>query len=456
MNPRSMRSSCRRSTFSTSAHSIASSMRRNRQTPSSSMPRGISVAGPHTPTSAPSFSSPQMFERATREWRISPTRQTFSPAILPCVSRMVRRSSSAWVGCSCLPSPALTTFERIRSPRNWAAPDEGCRITTMSIRIASRFFAVSTRVSPFCTALPDAATLTVSAERRFSANSKEMRVRVEASKNRLTIVLPRNAGTFLMGRSDTSLNGSAVSRIRRIWSGERCSSPTRSLPSTAVMRPLLGPRLKPRLGAYGWSRLSRRRRAASELADSRATPRHQLHQILPIDLLYQHVHALPAVHLHLLADNVRLDRQLATAAVDEHAQRNPFGAPKVRELVERGPNGAAGVQHVVHDHHVLAGEIAGDAGLSDDRLRAHGLEVVAIQGDVEGAAGDDHALVRLDLLGDPFGELHAAPLDADQDQLLGPVRQLEHLDRHTLKRPRQGTGVQDGRALGPAHLRLGR
>ena len=34
---------------------------------------------------------------------------------------------------------------------------------------------------------------------------------------------------------------------------------------------------------------------------------------------------------------------------------------------------------------------------------------------------------------------------------------LEHLDRHTLKRPRQGAGVQDGGPSGggPAHLRLG-
>ena len=31
---------------------------------------------------------------------------------------------------------------------------------------------------------------------------------------------------------------------------------------------------------------------------------------------------------------------------------------------------------------------------------------------------------------------------------------LEHLDRHTLKRPRQGAGVQDGGAFGPAHLGL--
>jgi hypothetical protein len=36
---------------------------------------------------------------------------------------------------------------------------------------------------------------------RFSANSNEMRVRVDASKNRLTIVWPRSVGTFLNARS---------------------------------------------------------------------------------------------------------------------------------------------------------------------------------------------------------------------------------------------------------------
>ena len=45
-------------------------------------------------------------------------------------------------------------------------------------------------VSPLETE-PEAATFTVSAERRFSANSKEIRVLVEASKNRLTMVFPR-------------------------------------------------------------------------------------------------------------------------------------------------------------------------------------------------------------------------------------------------------------------------
>src|SRR5207253_10791313 len=106
----------------------------------------------------------------------------------------------------------------------------------MSIRIASRFRAVSTRVSPFDTEEPATATFTVSALSRFSANSNEIRVRVDASKNRLTMVLPRSAGTFLIGRSLTSLNGSAVSRMSRIWSALSGSRPTRSLPR---LRPLI-------------------------------------------------------------------------------------------------------------------------------------------------------------------------------------------------------------------------
>ncbi len=86
----------------------------------------------------------------------------------------------------------------------------------MSIRIASRFRAVSTSVSPFDTLEPDDAMLTVSALIRFSANSNETRVRVDASKNRLTTVCPRSVGTFLIARSLISLNGCAVSSTSRI------------------------------------------------------------------------------------------------------------------------------------------------------------------------------------------------------------------------------------------------
>ena len=95
-----------------------------------------------------------MLLRATRLCRMSPQMATLSPSIRLNRSRRVRMSSRPWVGCSCLPSPALMTLERMRWPRNCAAPDAPWRITTMSIRIASRFRAVSTSVSPLETDEP--------------------------------------------------------------------------------------------------------------------------------------------------------------------------------------------------------------------------------------------------------------------------------------------------------------
>ena len=131
-----------------------------------------------------------MLLRATRLWRMSPQMATLSPSIRLNRSRRVRMSSRPWVGCSCLPSPALMTLERMRWPRNCAAPDAPWRMTTMSIRMASRFRAVSTRVSPLETDEPATATFTVSALSRFSANSNEIRVRVRGLEEQVDDGLP--------------------------------------------------------------------------------------------------------------------------------------------------------------------------------------------------------------------------------------------------------------------------
>ena len=190
-----------------------------------------------------------MLDRATRECRTSPAMQTRNPSSRPKWSRRVRMSRSAWVGCSWDPSPALTTLDGMRAARNAAAPGDQWRMTTMSIRMASMLRAVSTRVSPFDTDDRLAPMLTVSADSLFSANSKETRVRVDGSKKRLTIVLPRSTGTLRMRRSEISLNGSAVSRMVTICSRLSGSRPTRSFPSTAVGRLIALPRRRgPRPG----------------------------------------------------------------------------------------------------------------------------------------------------------------------------------------------------------------
>ena len=124
-------------------------------------------------------------------------------------------SSSAWVGCSCVPSPAFTTLERTQPEcaSRCGAPLAEWRTTTASAPIASRVSAVSFRLSPLLTEEPLAAKLITSAESRLAAASKEIRVRVESSKNRLTTVRPRSAGSFLIGRSASERISSVVLRI---------------------------------------------------------------------------------------------------------------------------------------------------------------------------------------------------------------------------------------------------
>ena len=86
-------------------------------------------------------------------------------------------------------------------------------MTMQSGDMASRFRAVSSRVSPLLTLEVEALMLTASAERRLAAISKEVRVLVEGSKKRLMTVRPRSAGTFLISSREISRNYSAVFRM---------------------------------------------------------------------------------------------------------------------------------------------------------------------------------------------------------------------------------------------------
>ena len=107
-----MRSVCSRSIMTMSTSSSPRCMSWNTSTPKPSMPAGRSVIGATTRTRAPMARSRTMLERATRLCRMSPQIATVRPSIRPLRRRMVSASSSAWVGCSWAPSPALMTAQR--------------------------------------------------------------------------------------------------------------------------------------------------------------------------------------------------------------------------------------------------------------------------------------------------------------------------------------------------------
>ena len=159
----------------------------------------------------PSFFIAQMSLLATRERNISPMIATFKFSILPLCSLIVKRSSSAWLGCSFSPSPAFTIDASQLAATNFAAPEQLWRSTKISVRIACIFLIVSINVSPFFVLLSAAVKFTLSAPRRLAAISKLVRVRVEFSKNALMTVLPRSESDFLTSERLSALNSRARS-----------------------------------------------------------------------------------------------------------------------------------------------------------------------------------------------------------------------------------------------------
>lgn len=117
-----MRSRCTRSIITASDFGSTSSRLYETSQGQVSTPIGTSVGGATRVTSAPRVCSRWTLERATRLCRTSPTmviRRPFRslprPASRPTRRRrMVKASSRAWVGCSWVPSPALTTAESIQ------------------------------------------------------------------------------------------------------------------------------------------------------------------------------------------------------------------------------------------------------------------------------------------------------------------------------------------------------
>ena len=170
----------------------------------------------------------------------------------------------------------------------------------------------------------------MSAESRFSASSKEMRVRVLASKKRLTTVLPRSAGTFLIARVEISF---------------KVARGVEDLEDLARRQLLEAEQVLARPG--------RHRRSSPPAIDD---------AVLAVDLAQQHLDRFAARGRDVLADEVGADRQLAVAAVDQHRELDRARAAEVHERVERRAHGAAGEEHVVDQHHVPALDGEGHLG----------------------------------------------------------------------------------------------
>ena len=92
-----------------------------------------------------------------------------------------------------------------------------------------------------------------------------------------------------------------------------------------------------------------------------------------------------------------------------------------RCLIEGVPRKKVVVFVVIHDHDPLPFDVHRDLGRSDDGPGSYRLEVVAIERDVQRAAGHLPFLTLGDAGYDSRRELDAAALNSDDDEIVGPV-----------------------------------
>src|SRR5690606_21779659 len=136
---------------------------------------------------------------------------------------------------------------------------------------------------------------------------------------------------------------------------------------------------------------------------------------------------LVVLHLDRSTDDVGMDRKLPTASIDQYRERDVRRAAEVRQFIERRTNGAAGVEHIVHYHHALAGYVAGQVCSAEYGPRPDSLEVVAIERDVERTAWHLDVLVLVDQPHDSRGERDTAPLHAHEHKVIRAIRELDDL-----------------------------
>src|SRR6185369_8844626 len=219
-------------------------------------------------------------------------------------------------------------------------------MTMQSGAIASRFRAVSSRVSPLLTLEVETLTLTASADKRFAAISKDVLVRVDGSKKRLMTVRPRSAGTFLIWRFETSRNVSAVSRSWAISPASSSRIPSRwrrlKVCSITIVLGSLFFVLCTKNKAQSTKFKNDTKKAACWPLRLRriGRPFDDYHSLFLIKLLEHHLDYLALLRGNEFADVVSLNRQLSMflAAIDQDSQLHAARAAEVDQLIERGAN----------------------------------------------------------------------------------------------------------------------
>ena len=139
------------------------------------------------------------------------------------------------------------------------------------------------------------------------------------------------------------------------------------------------------------------------------------------------------------------------APVHQHRQLDPFGSPQVEQGIERRPTVRPVIEHVVHQHHGLPGDIHRDHRPAE-AVDGTAVEVVAVEPDVELAYRHLDRFELVDGGGDRLGERDPQRVDADQNDVLAAPVALHDLVGNPAKGPPDVTFFHDP---GHGHLLSG-
>ena len=114
------------------------------------------------------------------------------------------------------------------------------------------------------------------------------------------------------------------------------------------------------------------------------------------------------------ADVSGLNRQFAMTTVDKDAKLHTAWPSMIKERIERGPDGAAGIEHVVAYDDVAALDVKSDGARCYHRANARRRQVVTIKLNIQNAGVDWTFFNDGNQFAEASGQRNSSTFDADE------------------------------------------
>jgi len=167
--------------------------------------------------------------------------------------------------------------------------------------------------------------------------------------------------------------------------------------------------------------------------------------LLVVHLGQAHFNNLRVGGLHRAPNKLRLDGHLAMPAVHQHAKLHAPRAPKIKQAVHRGADGAAGIEDIVHQHQVHVVHGKGNVRSLKNGLRRNFGEIVAVKSDVQRPDSHFRPVYPAYPFRDALRQRDPAPANSDQHEIFRAAIALDDLVRQPLER---AVNLRGGHDLG--------